>query len=221
MDWDSDYLMISGIQHFLFCERQWCLIHSEGIWSENILTVRGTNVHKNVDDRMFRELRNGRITLRSVPLISNKLQFYGVSDAIELIPDPMGIPISGHRGTYQPYPVEYKLGKPKKDRCDEAQLCLQVLCLEEMMGCNIPTASLFYNGIKRRSTVEMTEELRELTIKAALKMHHLMKTGETIEPIFEKKCLQCSLHNDCLPKALSKNRSVNSYIQRMIHEKTT
>ncbi|MDU4715833.1 MAG: Dna2/Cas4 domain-containing protein, partial [Anaerococcus sp.] len=33
----DDYLMLSGIQHFLFCKRQWALIHIENLWEENIL----------------------------------------------------------------------------------------------------------------------------------------------------------------------------------------
>ena len=30
----DDYLMISGIQHFKFCRRQWALIHVEQQWAE-------------------------------------------------------------------------------------------------------------------------------------------------------------------------------------------
>ena len=32
---EDDYLMISGIQHFKFCRRQWALIHVEQQWAEN------------------------------------------------------------------------------------------------------------------------------------------------------------------------------------------
>ncbi|BAK22110.1 CRISPR-associated RecB family exonuclease Cas4b [Melissococcus plutonius ATCC 35311] len=38
---EQDYLMISGIQHFLFCKRQWALIHVEQQWQENSLTLEG------------------------------------------------------------------------------------------------------------------------------------------------------------------------------------
>ena len=31
---EDDYLMISGIQHFRFCRRQWALIHIEQQWAE-------------------------------------------------------------------------------------------------------------------------------------------------------------------------------------------
>jgi len=29
---EEDYLQLSGIQHFLFCRRQWALIHLEQQW---------------------------------------------------------------------------------------------------------------------------------------------------------------------------------------------
>ena len=38
---EDDYLLISGIQHFIFCRRQWALIHIEQQWQENRLTVEG------------------------------------------------------------------------------------------------------------------------------------------------------------------------------------
>ena len=37
MDPDS-YLLMSGIQHFCFCRRQWALIHLEQQWAENLRT---------------------------------------------------------------------------------------------------------------------------------------------------------------------------------------
>jgi len=33
---DDDLLMLSGIQHIAFCERQWGLIHIEQQWEENL-----------------------------------------------------------------------------------------------------------------------------------------------------------------------------------------
>lgn len=37
----DDYLLMSGIQHFCFCRRQWALIHLEQQWSENLRTAEG------------------------------------------------------------------------------------------------------------------------------------------------------------------------------------
>lgn len=47
---EDDYLMISGIQHFEFCRRQWALIHIEQQWAENVHTVVGELMHKKVHD---------------------------------------------------------------------------------------------------------------------------------------------------------------------------
>lgn len=58
----DDLLPLSGIQHFLFCRRQWALIHVERQWQENALTAEGRIMHKRVDDPFFTETRNGIIT---------------------------------------------------------------------------------------------------------------------------------------------------------------
>ncbi len=39
---EEDMLMLSGIQHYMFCPRQWGLIHMEQLWDDNRLTVEGT-----------------------------------------------------------------------------------------------------------------------------------------------------------------------------------
>lgn len=39
---EDDYLLISEIQHFRFCQRQWALIHVEDQWADNVRTGRGT-----------------------------------------------------------------------------------------------------------------------------------------------------------------------------------
>lgn len=41
MDAPDDYLLMSGIQHFAFCRRQWALIHLEQQWAENLRTTKG------------------------------------------------------------------------------------------------------------------------------------------------------------------------------------
>ena len=46
---EDDFLMLSGIQHFLFCKRQWALIHVEQVWSENSYTAEGQLIHEKVD----------------------------------------------------------------------------------------------------------------------------------------------------------------------------
>ena len=45
----DDLLPLSGIQHFLFCRRQWALIHIEQQWQENALTAEGRIMHSALD----------------------------------------------------------------------------------------------------------------------------------------------------------------------------
>ena len=54
---EDDYLMISGIQHFKFCRRQWALIHVEQQWEDNAHTVVGELMHKKVHDPYLTEKR--------------------------------------------------------------------------------------------------------------------------------------------------------------------
>ena len=53
---DGD-LLISGLQHFSFCRRQWALIHIEMQWADNYLTVDGSLRHDRADDPEFTEKR--------------------------------------------------------------------------------------------------------------------------------------------------------------------
>lgn len=52
---EDDMLMLSGIQHYMFCPRQWALIHIEQQWQENRLTVEGNLLHNNVDNPFYRQ----------------------------------------------------------------------------------------------------------------------------------------------------------------------
>lgn len=98
---DDGLLMLSGLQHYYFCPRQWGLIHLEQQWADNRLTVEGSMLHERVDDPFFNESCGGYPAVRSLPVVSRKLGLYGVADLIEMRPDG-------------PYPVEYKRGCPKR-----------------------------------------------------------------------------------------------------------
>lgn len=44
---EEDFRMISKLQHFAFCRRQWALIHLEQEWSDNFLTAQGNIISHN------------------------------------------------------------------------------------------------------------------------------------------------------------------------------
>lgn len=215
---EDDYLMISGIQHFLFCQRQWALIHIEGQWAENRLTAEGQVIHKNAHNDSFLEKRPGLLITRSLRVASPTLGITGQCDVVEFHRSDDGAVLFGHRGYWKPVVVEYKHGTDKEDASDISQLACEIMCLEEMLGIDIPCGYLFYKEKQSRTKVEITSELRENVTAALNRMHELYKRRYTPKVKTSKKCNSCSLKDKCLPK-LCKNISAANYVNSMLGEK--
>ena len=217
MEYKPDELLpLSGIQHFCFCRRQWALIHVEMQWQENALTAQGRLMHQRADDPTFTEVRNGVITARSMPVASYRLGLSGVCDVVEFHPDPEGVALPGREGKYLPLPVEYKHGKPKTDQSDEAQLCAQAICLEEMLCVHIPAGCLYYGKIRHRVEVEMSETLRQFVFDMSAEMHNYLSRGYTPRVKTSPACLSCSLVDICLPELEKNTLSATEYINNQI-----
>lgn len=225
----DQWLPLSGIQHFVFCRRQWALIDIERVWQDNALTAEGRILHERADDPFFTEKRKDVIIARAVPVSSAALGLSGVCDVVEFTRfavgetgasgetsaggAPDGVALPGRAGRWQPAPVEYKRGRPKRDPCDEAQLCAQALCLEEMLACSIPRGYLYYGETRHRVPVELDAALRELVRKAAREMHGYFERGYTPRVKPSKACASCSLADACLPELLERSESVARYIK--------
>jgi CRISPR-associated exonuclease Cas4 len=221
----DELLPLSGIQHFLFCRRQWALIHVERQWQENVLTAEGRILHKRADDPFFSEKRKGVITARSVPVASYSLGLSGVCDVVEFTPSPPpspkmgeGVKLPGQEGLYLAAPVEYKRGKPKREPSDEAQLCAQAICLEEMLAVAIPVGYLYYGETRHRTAVELNSDLRSLVATMAEEMHAYFQRGYTPRAKPFKGCRSCSLADVCLPVLQEKVVPASKYIQQQIRE---
>lgn len=213
---DEELLMLSGIQHIAFCERQWAFIHIEQQWAENVLTVEGHNLHQRVDNPYLTDNNENKITLRSVPLVSYELGLSGLADVIEFLiteSEINSIRLPNKQGFWQPIPVEYKRGKPKPDERDEVQLCAQAMCLEEMYKIYIPAGFLFYGETRHRHEVEFNESIRNKVCHYANRMHELFREGKTPTPVYKPHCRSCSLFNICLPLPLSKYGKVSDYLE--------
>ena len=220
---EDEMLMLSGIQHFMFCPRQWALIHIEQQWDENRLTMEGNLLHSNVDNPSYRQKNGETITLRSVSIASKTLGLYGVTDAIELLPAVNGEKGISHKvypGLWKPYPVEYKRGRPKCSPVDEVQLAAQVMCLEEMYGIEIEQGALFYWETRHRETIHIDQNLRRQTIDCANQMHNLFKGGCIPKAVSSKRCTNCSLANVCMPN-IEKCLTPNTYLNKFLYEETT
>lgn len=220
---DDDMLMLSGIQHYMFCPRQWALIHLEQQWADNRLTTEGELLHSNVDNPSYRHRNGDIITLRSLQVSSKELGLYGVTDAVELLSaedDSVSVRIPAYDGAWTLYPVEYKHGKPKVELCDKVQLAAQVVCLEEMYGIHISEAALFYWEVRRREVVSIDEDLRNITFRLATEMHKLYALRQLPSAVKAAHCRNCSLADVCMPN-LSKCNSVKNYLKNNLYEETS
>ena len=206
---EDEPIMLSALQHFIYCPRQCALIHIEQAWSENVFTAEGRIMHDKADSNKHESRGNVRIDY-SVPLRSLKLGLIGKADVVEF-----------HRqedGTWRPFPVEYKRGKPKANNCDRVQLCAQAICLEEMLNVQIDEGALFYGQTRRREDVVFDEKLRTETEDITRKVRALIASGKTPKPDYSKKCEQCSLLELCMPKTCGKAKSASSYLLKVMRE---
>ena len=152
---EADFIPISALQHYLYCPRQCALIHLDRAWEENVFTAQGRLMHENAHAAGTESRKNIHAALDCI-LGSERLGIRGVADIVEFHR------INGH---WQPYPVEYKRGRPKKSDADRVQLCAQAMCLEEMRQTTITEGALYYGQTRRRETVLFDRQLRELTEK--------------------------------------------------------
>jgi CRISPR-associated exonuclease Cas4 len=212
---EEDLLPISALQHFLFCERQCALIHVERLWAENSLTREGRHLHEKADAGKgeSRKRPAGAVRIaRGLMLRSLQLGLYGKADVVEFRGGSAGQPaLAG-----VPFPIEYKRGKPKKNRCDEVQLCAQALCLEEMLKIAVPHGAIFYGVTRRRMDVAFDGPLRELTLRLIAQLRAMVDSGHTPPAVREKKCDRCSLLHLCLPDARPGTDAASRYLRRSV-----
>lgn len=198
----SEDIPLSALQHWLFCPRQYGLIHIDRVWAENRLTAEGRVMHTRADTGQP-ERRPGIRILRGVEIRSDRHGLHGIADVVEL------------RGG-QPFPVEYKRGRPKAHRADEVQLCAQALCLEDMFACAIPEGALFYGQTRRRMTVAFDDDLRALTLRVADEIEACRAAGQLPAAHYEaRRCDACSLIDLCQPR-LNRTRRVGDWLARAI-----
>ena len=201
----TEPIPLSAIQHAVYCLRQAALIHLERLWAENRFTAEGDVLHAVADKGGTRKARGVRRVM-SLPLASQRLNLTGVADLVEFQPGPEG---------ETAFPVEYKRGKPKLHRADEAQLCAQALCLEEMTGQTVPEGALFYAQTRRRVTVPFDAPLRALTESAVADLAAVLASRVTPPPTPHKsRCKACSLIDLCRPETHA--RPVKQWRDRML-----
>lgn len=190
-EWAEDELvMISALEHFSYCPRQCALIHVEQVFDENLYTLRGRRIHERADSSEA-SYEEGVRAVRSLPLFSERLGLVGKADVVEF----------GANGT--PYPVEYKSGPRKEETHDDIQLCAQALCLEEMLGREVPRGAVFHKSSQRRREAVFDEALRRTTEETVALVRETLSCETLPPPVADARCPKCSLFDACMPFTLA------------------
>jgi len=218
---EDDLLPLSGIQRLAFCERQAALVHIEGLWVENRFTAEGNLLHQRTHEagtESRADLRMARgLALRSLTLgLSGQgdvVEFHRSDEPLSGSDPPPSARLPGVDGWWRPFPVEYKRGKPKPGHCDEAQLCAQAMCLEEMFRVRISGGALFYASSRRRVDIPFDEALRETTRALAQRFHDLVEAGVTPPPPADGRCKDCSQRDSCVPASAAAADSASAWLR--------
>jgi len=197
-----EQLPLSLLNDFLYCQRRAALKVVEGWRSANQHTARGDIVHEHADLRGY-EVVQGVKLLRALPVFSDRLGLSGKCDIVEQRPDQ------------SLFPVEFKVGKRRQWENDDAQLCAQALCLEEMFHTAIPRGAVFHADSKRRREIEFTPALRALTEKTVAELHGLLDSTAIPRAEFREACEECSLYEICLPKATGSGSRVAQLVEQV------
>lgn len=218
---EREVLPLSLLNDFLYCRRRAALKLLEGWREANEHTERGDIVHEHTDlagyESAISHLGSQILLLRALAVWSDRLGLNGRCDIVEVHGLPRGVDLKSQISnlklppTAELRPVEFKLGKRRQWENDDAQLCAQALCLEEMFGLPVQRGAVFHAKSKRRREVEFTPELRALTQRAITDLHALLQESQIsnlkseIRPLppaeYRRACQECSLFDLCLPQA--------------------
>ncbi len=238
-------LPLSLLNDLLYCPRRAALKAVEGWREANEHTVRGDIVHEHADLPGY-EVAKGVTVLRALPVWSDRLGLSGKCDVVEVqslkskvqslepkqrsaecgvqSAESKSAP-AGAAGYERLAPVEYKKGRRRAFENDDAQLCAQALCLEEMFGVRVERGAVFHAASKRRREVEFTPALRKLTEEAIAELHRLVRGFQIADlrfempalpaAVFKPACEECSLYEICLPQVTGASAGVARASRRL------
>jgi CRISPR-associated exonuclease Cas4 len=217
---EREALPLSLLNDFLYCPRRAALKTVEGWREENRHTILGDIAHEHADLAGYESQisdSGAKITLlRALPVWSDRLGLSGKCDIVEVERSSTSTNLKSEisdlksGGIAALRPVEYKKGKRRQFQNDDAQLCAQALCLEEMFGVRVERGAVFHAASKRRRDIEFTAELRRTTEDAIGELHAMLREAEVANSkfeipklppaVFKPACEECSLFEVCLPK---------------------
>ena len=194
-------VLLSALEHYGYCPRQCALIHREQTYDENIFTLQGNEIHERVD-RPGKTTTGGVRSEYAVPLWSASLGVVGKADLIEYPGDV-------------PYPVEYKHGPYRQGQASELQLCGQALCLEEMLGVEVPEGAIYHHSSRRRREVAFTPVLRQSVKLAVAEVRRILAADVLPPAVADSRCKNCSLIDSCMPFVVADQGRNRDYNRRL------
>ena len=201
LDGEPRSIPISALEHYDYCPRQAALIHVEGYFEANLDTVRGDLAHAAVNQLGIGQDRQRRRIWRSLPVWSEALGLHGVCDVVEF-------------GDGGPIPIEHKSGGYHPGGPADLQVGAQVLCLREMFHIEVARGVIFAGRDRRRHEITVDFDLVARVVRAAEHMRDLFGLSRLPEPVMDRRCRRCSLHDGCMPYAPS--RSLDLYRPRPV-----
>ncbi|WP_341530126.1 CRISPR-associated protein Cas4 [Nostoc sp. UHCC 0302] len=189
----EDYLPLAYLNAWEYCPRRFYLEYVLGEMSDNEHIILGRHIHRNINEETT--FQEGETLIHQQQWVwSDRLKVAGIIDAVE-------------ESNGQLVPVEYKKGKMAQHLNDHFQLCAAALCIEERTGRSLAYGEIFYHTNRRRQTVALTPQLRQMT-EQAIAFAQLAAQRTMPAPIDNtKKCLSCSLKEICLPFEVKQLRS--------------
>lgn len=199
-DDDEQLTPVRALTQYVYCQRLAYLEWAQKEWSDNYYTEDGTFTHRRVDAYSESvEAPTTRALQLSAPI-------EGLTTKLDLLEQRAG------KGV----PVEYKRGRTPSGGprlTDRVQICAQALVLREN-GWSCHQGYIYYSGSKERCQVEIDEELVALTRRLHVEMRERFAKGEIPPPLVnDKRCLDCSLNEICLPEEVNYLRRVSETVR--------
>lgn len=193
---NEKYILISALEHYSYCPRQYALIYLEQEFADNEYTLRGRAAHILVDQPDSTYNQSIKV-VHALPLFSEQYGLIGKADTVEFLAD----------GT--PYPIEYKYGRKYKYVNDDLQLAAQAVCLEEMFGKPVLHGAIFHVSSHRRREVDIDDRLRQQLISAIAEINAIFHANVLPRAVNDSRCKHCSLYAICQPKAMAATKRLH------------
>lgn len=190
---DDDWVTLSEVEHWLYCPRQWAIIHLEQCFVNNDDTVRGHLAHRR-SDQLGHETRSATTTLWAVDVVSETHRIVGRCDRVV---------VEGKQIT----PVEHKSGA-QHHHAFAVQLTGQAVCLEEMCAVPVTAGRLYFAATNTYINIDVSDsDIRKLLFEAVADIRTARGTSPRLPaPVNDERCEPCSLNEVCLPRLVSDRR---------------